>query len=66
MTTCRQPFSYYFETFQGFSKFSFHHKRNDGHLLLTNMLSRVVSQLTKSLKTLGNQEISAKGLNSIE
>ena len=33
-----QSFSYYFETFWCFTKFSFHHKWNDARLLLINIV----------------------------
>ena len=36
----RQAVSKYFETFRCFTKFSFHHKWNDGRLLLKNMACR--------------------------
>ena len=35
---CRQSVSYYFETFQCFTKFFIHHRWNDGGLLLIKMV----------------------------
>ena len=48
---CRHSVSSYFETFQCFTKFSFPHKRNDGRLLLINVVLWVASRIAEQTKT---------------
>ena len=67
-----QSVSQYFETFQCFTKFSFHHKWNEGRLLLINMVYTSWGGLCphkkkkKRLRILVNYEISGKCPNPIE